>query len=803
VSPEVQASAPASADPRRVQALLNGLNEPQREAVTHGEGPLLILAGAGSGKTRVLTHRIAHLLFTGQAKPGEILAITFTNKAALQMRERVERLLGASTRGMWLATFHAACARLLRANAERLGYTARFTIYDQADARRLIRRCMEELGFDTKRYAPAAVHSQISFAKNSLRDPSECAQQAGSSFEELVGEVYGLYERQLTAMNAMDFDDLLFRTVNLLELYEELRLRYGAAFRHVLVDEYQDTNHAQYRLLQLLVGGGRARPLRGEPVQIPGHRNLAVVGDDSQSIYGFRGADMRNILDFEDDFPDARVVKLEQNYRSTQTILDAANAVIAHNRGGIAKRLWSELGSGSPLRVRGAEDEHAEARFVVGEIERLVDGGASRAEIAVFYRTNATSRVIEDALVRTKTPYQVIGGTKFYEKAEIKDAIAYLAWISNPFDVVSFQRIANSPRRGLGQTSLARIVAHSASVGRSVWELASHAEQIPGLGAAAIKALSRFMAIMQELAELAAQGLPVGDLLEATLARSGYLEALDAEAVGGGAKALEAQGRIESLGQLVEVAHEFDATVPLAAAGAGSSPVDEVAQADPGEGEPRQSALDLFLQDIALKSDADARRDDEGLVTLMTLHNAKGLEYPIVFIIGCEHGVFPHSRALDEGGLEEERRLFYVGVTRAMRELYLTYARRRSVFGNPTFALPSEFIEEIPAELLEREDEPAVSAWGSGAAGAFGAGAGGAAWGSPSNGASRARGGPGAPASPSSAAPRFELGEDVQHAAFGEGVVTGVEPGGVIVVRFAKDGSERKLMADYAPLSRR
>jgi DNA helicase II / ATP-dependent DNA helicase PcrA len=575
----------------------------------------------------------------------------------------------------------------------------------------------------------------------------------------------------------MDFDDLLLRTVNLLELYEELRTRYASAFRHVLVDEYQDTNYAQYRLLQLLVGGGRAKPLRGEPAHVPGHRNLAVVGDDSQSIYGFRGADVRNILDFQDDFPDARVVKLEQNYRSTQTILDAANAVIAHNRGGIAKRLWSELGRGSSIRVRGSEDEHAEARFVVGEIERLVDEGASRAEIAVFYRTNATSRVIEDALVRTKTPYQVIGGTKFYEKAEIKDAIAYLAWISNPFDVVSFQRIANSPRRGLGQTSLSRIVAHSATVGQSAWEAAAAAERIPGLGAAAVRSLSRFMATMEELAALAAEGVPVGEVMEAMLSRSGYIEALEAEAVGGGAKALEAQGRIENLHQLVEVAHEFDATT---APSASAHHPGETSAAGGAEGEREPGGLDLFLQELALKSDADARRDDEGLVTLMTLHNAKGLEYPTVFVIGCEHGVFPHSRALDEGGLEEERRLFYVGVTRAMRELYLTYARRRSVFGNPTFALPSEFIEEIPGELLEREDEPVPMRW------------------SPSaNGAAPMR------AHAVSSAPQFKLGEDVVHSAFGEGVITAVEPGGIIVVRFARDGSERKLMADYAPVSRR
>ncbi len=761
----------------RVRSLLDGLNEPQREAVTHGEGPLLILAGAGSGKTRVLTHRVAFLIFTEQAHPSEILAITFTNKAAQEMRGRVERLLGGSMRRMWLMTFHAACARIMRAHAERLGYTSRFTIYDQADSRRMVKRCIEEVGVDPKRFAPAAIHGQISQAKNKLLAASDLAEAIGSPFEQVLAEVYQLYESELLRMNAMDFDDLLFRTVNLLELFEDVRTHYAQSFKHVLVDEYQDTNHAQYRLLQLLVGGGRAKPTRGERVNIPGHRNLAVVGDDSQSIYSFRGADVSNILDFTDDFPDARVVKLEQNYRSTQTILSAANAVIANNRGGIAKRLWSEKGQGSPIRVHGLEDEHAEARFVVGEVERLVDEGASRSEVAVFYRTNAMSRVIEDTLVRREIAYQVIGGTKFYERAEIKDTIAYLTWIANPFDVVSFQRVANSPRRGLGQTSLSRIVAHSASVGESVWEVVAAADRIPGLGAAAIKSLKRFMMTMADLATLAADtlkgtgGIPVGDMMEAVLARTGYVEALEAESVGHGEKAFEAQGRIENLQQLVEVAHEFDANTSA-------------------EGD----TLELFLQEIALKADSDSRRDDEGLVTLMTLHNAKGLEYPIVFVAGCEEGVFPHQRALDEGGLEEERRLFYVAVTRAMRELYLTYARRRSVFGASTYGLASRFLDEIPAELCQREELPVPRPGGvrvgAGVSGFATVGSGGGSgWSSGSR----------------QAAPTvsYRLGDDIVHAAFGEGVVTGVEPDGIIVVRFAGDGSERKLMADYAPVSRR
>jgi DNA helicase-2/ATP-dependent DNA helicase PcrA len=754
----------------RIERLLEGLNEPQREAVTHGEGPLLILAGAGSGKTRVLTHRIAFLIYTEQAQSSEILAITFTNKAAQEMRGRVEGLLGRNTRGMWLMTFHAACARILRSEAQRLGYTRQFTIYDQADARRLTRRCIDELGIDPKRYTPAALHSQISAAKNRLRSAEEYRQAVGSPFEEMVADAYELYERDLLRMNAMDFDDLLFRAVNVLELYEEVRTRYARAFRHVLVDEYQDTNYAQYRLLQLLVGGGRA-PKRGERVQLEGHRNLAVVGDDSQSIYGFRGADVRNILDFQKDFPDARVVKLEQNYRSTQHILSAANAVIANNRGGIAKRLWSENGDGDLIHVRELDDEHGEARFVVGEIERLVDEGASRAEVAVLYRTNAMSRVIEDTLVRREIAYQVIGGTKFYERAEIKDAIAYLAWLANPYDVVAFTRIVNSPRRGLGRTSLSRIVAHSATIGVSVWEAAAAAERIPGLGAAAVKSLTRFMATMAELSELAEQGIPVGDLLDAVLSRSGYTDALEAEALGGAEKTIEAQGRLENLDQLVEVAREFDAAATE-----------------------EEDTLDLFLQQLALVADSDSRREDDGLVTLMTLHNAKGLEYPIVFVAGCEDGVFPHSRALDEGGLEEERRLFYVGVTRAMRELYLTYARRRSVFGQATYGLRSRFLDEIPAELTDREEEMRLSA----GAAQVGAGVGGRTIGGRS-----AQGWAASRAPERTPAKTYRMGEDVVHAAFGEGVVTGVEPGGVIVVRFAADGSERKLMAEYAPVSRR
>jgi DNA helicase-2/ATP-dependent DNA helicase PcrA len=717
-----------------IEQLLAGLNGPQREAVTHGEGPLLILAGAGSGKTRVLTHRIAYLVAMEFAQPNEILAITFTNKAAGEMRDRAGLLVGRRVRAMWVMTFHAACARMLRAHADKLGYTRSFTIYDQADSRRLVKRCIEDLGVDPKRFTPAAIQNQISDAKNKLRDAEQYGQMVGSFFEQTVADVYRSYERELHRMNAMDFDDLLVRSVNVMELFPEVRRRYSTQFRDVLVDEYQDTNHAQYRWLQLIAGE---------------HRNLMVVGDDAQAIYGFRGADIRNILEFEDTFPDAKVIRLEQNYRSTQTILDAANAVIRNNRAQKPKSLWTDLGQGDPIKVRELEDEHAEARYVTGEIQRMVDEGTSRSEVAVFYRTNAQSRVLEDMLVRAEIGYQVIGGTKFYERAEIKDAVAYLTTLVNPQDVGAFTRIVNSPRRGIGNTSMSRLLAFANTMGASIWDVASEPEQVPSLGAAAVKALRRFMGTMHVLHERAQARAPVAELLKELLQETGYTEALEAE------RTIEAQGRLENLQELVNVAAEYDAAE--------------------AEGE---RSLDSFLQQIALIADADTRTDDEGLVTLMTLHNAKGLEYPIVFMIGCEEGVFPHSRALDEGGLEEERRLCYVGITRAERDLYLTYARTRTVFGARSFGAPSRFISEIPPELTDREGQPARGL-----------------------GALRGR----MTSWNTEAAPpvAYRLGDDVVHPSFGDGVVTGIEPGGIVVIRFSKDRSERKLVADLAPISRR
>jgi DNA helicase-2/ATP-dependent DNA helicase PcrA len=621
---------------------------------------------------------------------------------------------------------------MLRAHADRLGYTRQFTIYDQADSRRLIKRCLDELGVDPKRFAPAAIGAQISDAKNKLRDADDYGKLVGSFFEQTVADVYRAYEHELHRMNAMDFDDLLVRAVDVLQLFDEVREHYAEGFRQVLVDEYQDTNHAQYRWLQLLTRE---------------HRNVMVVGDPDQSIYQFRGADIRNILEFEDEYVDAHVVKLEQNYRSTQTILDAANAVISNNRGRKPKNLWTDLGQGDPIKVRELDDEHAEARFVTGEIQRLVDEGVSRSEVAVFYRTNAQSRVLEDTLTRADIAYQVIGGTKFYERAEIKDAIAYLITLVNPQDTGAFTRIVNSPRRGIGSTSVSRLLSFANTTGSSIWDVASDPEQVPDLGPPAVKALRRFMGTMQVLRERA-EGSGVAQLIKELLQETGYLEALEAE------RTIEAQGRIENVEELVNVAAEYDAS------------------------DAESHSLEEFLQQVSLRSDADDRTDDAGMVTLMTLHNAKGLEFGIVFMIGCEEGVFPHSRALDEGGLEEERRLCYVGITRAERDLYICYARTRSVFGSRTWGIPSRFIGEIPAELTDREEQRPTFA---------GVRARATSWGG------------GTPAPPTAA---YRLGEDVIHPSFGEGVVTGLEPGGIVVIRFSKDRSERKLVADLAPIKK-
>jgi DNA helicase-2/ATP-dependent DNA helicase PcrA len=713
----------AVASPERYLA---DLNPAQREAVLATEGPLLVIAGAGSGKTRVLTYRVAHLLNTCGVKPNEILAITFTNKAAGEMRERLEDLLGPVARAIWILTFHAACGRILRREAPRLGYRSNFTIYDSADQVRLTKQCLEELERDPKRFVPRGIHAQISAAKNQLVGPEEYAQRVASFYDQTVAEVYDLYQRRLFASNAVDFDDLLMLTVRVLEHFPEALERWQKAFRYVLVDEYQDTNHAQYRLLQLLAEK---------------HRNVCAVGDPDQSIYAFRGADIRNILEFERDFGETRTVALEQNYRSTNTILQAANAVISHNRERKPKNLWSELGDGEPIRALEVEDEHAEARFVAAEIAARVEEGYGGSEIAVFYRTNAQSRVLEDVLVRQAIAYQVIGGPRFYERAEIKDVIAYLQVIDNPYDAVSMQRIANRPRRGIGDTTLSKLQAHADAFGISLWEALDQADEA-GIAAAPLRAVQQFHGVLQSL-QAGALELEVPELIERVLDRSGYSQALEAE------RTIESQGRLENLQELVGVAQEYQHTA-------------------------EEPSLSGFLQEISLYSDQDAMRGEQSLVTLMTLHNAKGLEFRAVFMIGMEEGIFPHSRSIEEQGVEEERRLCYVGMTRAQERLTLTHASARSLYGSRSYNLPSRFLDELPERGVERHRlEPA--SWSKyGATGI----------------------------APRENQPSLSTGDSVRHATLGEGVVTALEAGGVVTVRFANDGSERRLVLDYAPLEK-
>jgi ATP-dependent DNA helicase UvrD/PcrA len=704
---------------------LADLNDAQREAVLATEGPLLVVAGAGSGKTRVLTYRVAHLIESCGVKPQEILAITFTNKAAGEMRDRIGGLLGPVSRAIWILTFHAACGRILRREAPNLGFRSNFTIYDQADQVRLTKQCLEDLERDPKRFVPRGIHAQISNAKNQLIGPDEYRSRVASFYDQTVADVYALYQRRLHDSNAMDFDDLLMLTVDVLERFPESLERWQKAFRYILVDEYQDTNHAQYRLLQLLA----AR-----------HRNVCAVGDPDQSIFAFRGADIRNILEFERDFSDTRSIALEQNYRSTNSILQAANWVISHNRERKPKSLWSDLGEGEAVAVIELEDEHAEARFVAAQIVSLVEEGYSGSEIAVFYRTNAQSRVLEDVLVRQEVPYQVIGGPRFYERAEIKDAVAYLQVLDNPADAVSLQRIANRPRRGIGATSLTRLQTLAEGQGFTLYEALAHAEQA-GLATAPLRAVQAFRTLLERLRERVER--PVPEIVEAVLEESGYLSGLEAE------RTIEAQGRIENLQELVGVAREY-----------------QQQSAEP--------SLSGFLQEISLYSEQDSLQEDESLVTLMTLHNAKGLEFGAVFVIGMEEGVFPHARSIEEQGIEEERRLCYVGMTRAKERLALTHAAARSLWGSRSYNLPSRFLDELPERHTVRERLSQAS------------------WSAPRY----------APHPARTDLPALSTGDSVRHGTLGEGIVTAIEPEGVVAVRFAEDGSERRLVLEYAPLEK-
>ncbi|MEE9206673.1 MAG: DNA helicase PcrA [Acidimicrobiia bacterium] len=651
--------------------LFDELNPSQREAVAATEGPLLVVAGAGSGKTRVLTYRIAYLIRELGVSPYGILAITFTNKAANEMKERVGHLVGGVSRGMWVSTFHSACVRILRQHASMLGYRNAFSIYDDIDARRLVQYCVRDLDLDPKRFPPKGIRVAISNAKNELIDYESFAQQGSGLYHEKVADVYRLYQQRLLEASAMDFDDLLMVTVELLGAFPRVLDEYQERFRYVLVDEYQDTNHAQYRLVQLLAAK---------------YRNLCVVGDSDQSIYAFRGADVRNILEFERDYQDARVVVLDRNYRSTQTILDAANAVIANNRGRTPKHLWTDLGTGDPVTVYQAEDEHDEAAFIAERLGALEDVGKRLSDAAVFYRTHAQSRVLEEIFVRYAIPYQVIGGPKFYDRREVKDVMAYLRALVNPSDEVAMKRIVNVPKRGIGATSIGHVDRFAEAKGITYYEALERAGENTRLSARAAKQIAEFVALLGVLRAAAASGPRAA--LQSVLDDTGYLAEFEAD---GG---LEALSRAENLKELLSVAAEFEENGPMADLG------DEK-----WEGLGGSRRLELFLEATALVSDVDGM-EESGAVTLMTLHNAKGLEFPVIFIAGMEEGVFPHMRSLgDPDQLEEERRLAYVGITRAQENLYLTHATTRNLFGATNYNSPSRFLGEIPDGLLKEADK--------------------------------------------------------------------------------------------------
>ncbi|GAA1816033.1 DNA helicase PcrA [Planosporangium flavigriseum] len=679
-----------SRDPQR---LLDGLNDPQRAAVTHRGAPLLIVAGAGSGKTRVLTHRIAYLLGAGDVHPGEILAITFTNKAAGEMKERVASLVGGRARMMWVSTFHSACVRILRAEHEHAGLKSTFSIYDADDSRRLMTLVARELDLDPKRFPARGLAAQVSNLKNELIDPETAAANAAGPQQRTVAEAYALYQQRLGEAQALDFDDLIMRTVDLLKRHPLVADSYRRRFRHVLVDEYQDTNHAQYVLIKELVGE------TGE---------LCVVGDADQSIYAFRGATIRNILEFERDYPQARTILLEQNYRSTQIILSAANAVIDRNTERKPKRLWSEEGAGEQIVGYVADTEHAEADWIAREIDRLCDDHGFRpADVAVFYRTNAQSRVFEELFIRFGLPYKVVGGVRFYERKEVRDALAYLRAVANPDDTVNIRRILNTPRRGIGERAEACVEALAARERISFGAALARVDEAIGVSTRAANSIKDFVALMESARELAATA-PPEEVLEAVLQRSGYLAELE--------ESLDPQdaGRVENLQELVSVAREYTERAETAAAEAEA------------EEEAARPTLAGFLEQVALVADADQIPNDDpdhqGVVTMMTLHTAKGLEFPVVFLTGLEDGVFPHLRSLgDKKELEEERRLAYVGITRARQRLYISRAVTRSAWGQPQYNPPSRFLEELPEDLVRWErTEATYTSWSGGGGGVGG-----------------------------------------------------------------------------------
>jgi DNA helicase-2/ATP-dependent DNA helicase PcrA len=753
-------------------SLLDGLNPQQRAAVTHAGGPLLIVAGAGSGKTRVLTHRIAYLLAEREVSPGEILAITFTNKAAGEMASRVAQLVGdRRARAMWVMTFHSACVRILRREASRFGYPSSFSIYDSADSQRLMALVCRELELDARQYPPKAMAAQVSNLKNELEDYESFASRARGAREKALAEAYSEYQRRLVAAGAMDFDDLIMVTVNLFQAFPEVAAAYRRRFRHVLVDEYQDTNHAQYVLVRELVSGGS--PLFGygtdggaagqatDPDPGAGPSELCVVGDADQSIYAFRGATIRNISEFEQDYPNATVILLEQNYRSTQNILAAANAVVSRNSGRKPKNLWSEAGDGPPIVGYVANNEHDEAAFVAEEVDRLNDEGlAAPGQVAVFYRTNAQSRVFEEIFIRVGLPYRVVGGVRFYERREVRDLLGYLRLIANPADEVSLRRVLNVPKRGIGERAEEYVAGYASRMRITFAQALNVPSEVPGLAVRSASAIAGFNALVDDLREQAAAGGPVAELVEAVLDRTGYQAALEAS------EDLQDVTRVENLQEMVSVAREFDGATPA-------------------------GTLSDFLERVALVADADQIPDGTehgGMVTLMTLHTAKGLEFPVVFLTGMEEEVFPHQRSLtNPRELEEERRLAYVGITRAEQRLYLTRAASRNWYGRPAFHSPSRFLSEIPASLIEwKRDAAAVAAASTPASERL---------------ASR----PGVNAVGNRAVPALTPGDRVNHDKFGLGTVVSADGYGDSAeakIDFGGDYGLKHLVLRYAPLEK-
>ena len=802
------------APPPGLEELTDGLNPAQREAVEHRGSPLLIVAGAGSGKTRVLTRRIAHLLRSGEAMPGEILAITFTNKAAAEMRERVGELVGPVARSMWVSTFHSACVRILRRDAAAAGLKSSFTIYDSADSLRLITTIAKDLELDTKKHAPRALASRISTLKNDLVDPIDFADQAESAknpFERTLARIYTNYTERLRQANAVDFDDLIGLTVTLLRENPAIREGYRRRFRHLLVDEYQDTNTAQYQLVRELVGD--------DP-----RADLTVVGDSDQSIYAFRGATIRNIVEFEQDFPTARTIVLEQNYRSTQNILSAANSVIEENSGRRKKNLWTDQGAGEKITLYVADDEKAEARYIGRQIDALVDDGRSAGEIAIFYRANAQSRALEDQLIRIGLPYRVVGGTRFYERREIKDAIAYLQVLANPADEINLRRILNVPKRGIGDRAEAAIAMLAERDRIGFGEALRRAEEAPGIATRSLNAVRTFVAMLEDLQAMAERGDGPAELLEAILTRSGYYAELQ------GSDDPQDESRLENLAELISVAAEFEAQIEEADAVA-SELEDEDDQEDSAPGaeiapdaalrapdDPEASLVDRFLEKVSLVADADQLPGEEDqFVTLMTLHTAKGLEFPVVFLTGMEDGTFPHNRTLgDPEELQEERRLAYVGITRAREKLYLTRSQMRATWGQTQFMPASRFLDEVPEAVLD------VARAGSSLSGAGFGGYSGSAGGSGGYGSQRGPSfsggigggrsdikrpsfGSGRKATPTEKLPQLVVGDRITHDSFGMGTVTEVAGQGdktQIEVQFRAPHGTKRLVLRYAAVTK-